>query len=142
MSEFDILSSAAAGMEAERSALELAARNVAAAEATPDGHPFERLVPRFALGPAAEPAGESLGIPTDGQIGARIEAVGGNGDPGEQPEPAIRYIGSRVQRGVAVDAVTEMVSVLDAQRAYEASASVFDLGKRLAERTIDMGRLS
>jgi flagellar basal body rod protein FlgC len=35
-----------------------------------------------------------------------------------------------------------MVAVLDAQRAYEANASVFDLGKRLAERTIDMGRLS
>ena len=51
-------------------------------------------------------------------------------------------ISARVsERGVDVDAVTEMVSVLDAQRAYEANASVFDIGKRLAERTIDMGRL-
>jgi flagellar basal body rod protein FlgC len=34
-----------------------------------------------------------------------------------------------------------MVAVLDAQRAYEGDASVFDIGKRLAERTIEMGRL-
>jgi flagellar basal body rod protein FlgC len=34
-----------------------------------------------------------------------------------------------------------MVAVLDAQRAYEANASIFDVGKRLAERTIDVGRL-
>ena len=36
--------------------------------------------------------------------------------------------------------MTEMVRVLDAQRAYEANASVFDLAKRLAERTIEAGR--
>ena len=35
---------------------------------------------------------------------------------------------------------TEMIAVLEAQRAYEANASVFDVGKRLAERTIDVGR--
>jgi len=37
----------------------------------------------------------------------------------------IRYLGATVQHGVQVDAVSEMVSVLDAQRAYEANASVF-----------------
>jgi flagellar basal body rod protein FlgC len=34
-----------------------------------------------------------------------------------------------------------MVAILDAQRAYEMNASVFEAGKRLAERTIDVGRL-
>ena len=53
---------------------------------------------------------------------------------------AVRFIGTSVERGVDVDAVTEMVAVLNAQRAYEANASVFDLGKRLAERTIELGR--
>jgi flagellar basal body rod protein FlgC len=33
-----------------------------------------------------------------------------------------------------------MINVLDSQRAYEANASVFDIGKRLSERTIEMGR--
>jgi flagellar basal body rod protein FlgC len=33
------------------------------------------------------------------------------------------------------------VAILGAQRAYEANASMFENVKRLAERTIDMGRL-
>jgi len=39
-----------------------------------------------------------------------------------------------------VDALTEMISMLDAQRSYEANASVFDVGKRIAERAIDLDR--
>ena len=39
-----------------------------------------------------------------------------------------------------VDALTEMVSMLDAQRSYEADATVFDVGKRIAERAIDLER--
>lgn len=139
MSEFDILRSAAAGMDAQRSALDLAARNVAAAEATNDGHAFERLVPRYALGQV--PASETDGFAPDSAREPDFSAIDDSDSEGASDLP-IRYIGATVQRGVEVDAVTEMVSVLDAQRAYEANASVFDLGKRLAERTIDMGRLS
>jgi flagellar basal body rod protein FlgC len=106
--EFDVLRAAAAGMEAQRAALDVAARNVAAAEASGPNAPFERLVPRFAV-------------------------------DFDSPEP-VRFLGTEVQRGVEVDAVTEMVAVLNAQRAFEANASVFDLGKRLAERTIEVGR--
>ncbi len=137
MNEFDILRSASAGMDAQRSALDLAARNVAAAEATSDGHAFERLVPRYAVG-AAPGADASETEPGD-DVGDPDLAGDGESDAASLP---IRYLGSMPQHGVEVDAVTEMVAVLDAQRAYEANASVFDLGKRLAERTIDMGRLS
>ena len=45
-----------------------------------------------------------------------------------------------VPNGETADALTEMIAVLDAQRAYEANASVFDAGKKLAERTLDVGR--
>ena len=48
---------------------------------------------------------------------------------------------SVVDGGEPADALTEMVAMLDSQRAFEADASIFDVGKRLAERTIDMGRL-
>jgi len=131
MSEFEIMQSAAAGMDAQRSALDLAARNVAAAEA--DGTHFERLVPRFSIAPADGGAAAGAGgyEPPDDPDEARES---------EQDVP-IRFLGSNAQPGSSVDAVTEMVAVLDAQRAYEANASVFDLGKRLAERTIDMGRV-
>jgi flagellar basal body rod protein FlgC len=43
-------------------------------------------------------------------------------------------------RSVSSDSLGEMVTVLDAQRAYEANAAVFDIGKRLAERTLEVGR--
>jgi flagellar basal body rod protein FlgC len=42
--------------------------------------------------------------------------------------------------GDFTDALTEMVAMLDAQRAYEADATIFDTGKRLVERTLDLGR--
>jgi flagellar basal body rod protein FlgC len=131
MSEFDILRAAASGMDAQRSALDLAARNVAAAET--DGR-FERLVPRFAAtapaGAGGDPAAYEPPDPGDG----------GPGDGGAGDDLPVRYLGAVPERGVEPDAMTEMVAVLDAQRAYDADASVFDIGKRLAERTIEMGR--
>jgi len=118
LNEFDVLTAAAAGMEAQRAALDVAARNVAAAEATPRDGAFQRLVPRFAVG----------GVDGDDLFTSF-----------EMPPP-VRFLGTETQRGVDVDAITEMVAVLNAQRAFEANASVFDLGKRLAERTIEIGR--
>jgi len=139
MSEFAILRAAAAGMDAQRSALDLAARNVAAAEATNDGHGFERLIPRFATAQTPDEPDRSTTEPTEPtETGDSASDEPGSSEANDMP---IRYLGATVQHGVQVDAVSEMVSVLDAQRAYEANASVFDLGKRLAERTIDMGRL-
>jgi len=122
MNEFDILQSAAAGMDAQRAALDVAARNVAAAEATPGAGVFERMVPRFALADDDD----------SGEPGSDLD---------DAPGLPVRFLGAVPERGVDVDAMTEMVAVLDAQRAYETDASVFDAGKRLAERTIDMGRL-
>jgi hypothetical protein len=138
-SEFDLLETASAGMDAQRAALDLAARNVAASEA--DGTTFERLVPRYSVAPAPSdattPDAYEPPDPSD-DIDGDLD-VAGDGSNGERLP--IRYLGATAERGVDVDAITEMVSVLDAQRAYEANASVFDIGKRLAERTIDMGRL-
>jgi flagellar basal body rod protein FlgC len=34
-----------------------------------------------------------------------------------------------------------MIAVMNASRAYESDAALFDAGKTLAEKTIDMGRL-
>lgn len=49
-------------------------------------------------------------------------------------EPRVR------ETSESVDALTEMISMLDAQRSYEANASIFDVGKRIAERAIDLDR--
>ena len=101
MSELDILAQGAMGMERQRTLLDLAARNVAAAQASSPAHPYHRLIADF----------------DDGGV-AHVRESG---------EPA--------------EALTEMVRMLDAQRAYEANASIFDVGKRIAERTIELGRI-
>ena len=43
--------------------------------------------------------------------------------------------------GTNVDILTEMIAVMNASRAYESDASIFEIGKRLAEKTIDLERL-
>lgn len=98
-------------MEAQRAVLDVEARNVAAAEAAGPKGSYARLVPDFKL------------VQDDGDT------------------PQVSVTGSHVQRGTSVDVITEMVAVLNASRAYEANASIFDIGKRLAERTIDMGKV-
>jgi flagellar basal-body rod protein FlgC len=123
VSEFDLLSVAADGMSVQRALLDVAARNVAAAQASTPQHPYPRLVARFAA--AAEDGAEAFfDIPDDD----------------EEPDDAgTRLIGT-ARAGESADALTEMIAVLDAQRAYEANASVFDVGKKLTERTLDLGR--
>jgi flagellar basal body rod protein FlgC len=98
-------------MDAQRAALDVAARNVAAAEAAGPNAGYARVVPLFDV------------VEDDG--GARV-----------------RFAGTREERGTNVDILTEMIAVMNASRAYESNASIFDLGKTLAEKTIDMGRLA
>jgi flagellar basal body rod protein FlgC len=106
----DLLSTAASGMDAQRAALDVAARNVAAAEAAGRAGRYERLVPQFTI--------------VRDDAGARVT-----------------FTGTREERGKNVDILTEMIAVMNASRAYESDASLFDVGKTLAEKTIDMGRL-
>ena len=110
MDSLDLLGTAASAMDAQRAALDVCARNVAAAEAAGrEGH-FERLVPQFDL-------------------------------HSDDHGTTVEFTGARPERGSNVDIVTEMIAVMNASRAYEADASLFDVGKTLAQRTIDMGRL-
>jgi flagellar basal body rod protein FlgC len=130
--EMDLLTSAAGAMSAQRTVLDIAARNVAAAQASTPGHPYARLV-----ADVAAPAGDA----GDGTSDARF-------DPDADAGPAfLDAAASGAEPGVRVrsepgsgDALSEMIAVLDAQRAYEQNASIFDVAKRLAERTIDIGR--
>lgn len=98
-------------MDAQRAALDVAARNVAAAEAAGQNGEYARMVPLFEV--AESDAGE----------------------------PRVEFTGTRIEQGTNVDILTEMIAVMNASRAYESDASIFDVGKRLAERTIDLERL-
>ena len=106
----DLLDGAAAAMDAQRAALDVAARNVAAAEAAGPRGSYAREVPEFEVSAV--------------QGGARIA-----------------FTGTHLQRGTNVSLISEMISVMNASRAYETDAALFDVGKTLAEKTIDLGRL-
>ncbi len=105
----DLLGAAAGAMDAQRAALDVCARNVAAAQAAGPHGDYERLIPTFTLSP----------------------------EGGE-----VRFAGTRRERGTNVDTITEMIAVMNASRAFESDASLFDVAKTLEERTIDMGRLT
>jgi flagellar basal body rod protein FlgC len=110
MDSLELLRTAAAGMDAQRAALDVLARNVAASQAAGPKNSYEREVPQFSLV-----------------------------DDGESQQ--VEFTGTISQRDDGSGVLSEMVAVLNASRAYEANASVFEIGKHLAERTIEMGRL-
>jgi flagellar basal body rod protein FlgC len=145
MNDFDILTTAAGGMEAQRGALDVAARNVALAQTADPTHPVRRLAPSFATAaPPDEADGAAFaalvrGAGDDDDSGAAEDGPGPMFGDGPDSAPVVRFAGAVPGAG-SVDSLTEMVGALDAQRAYESNATIFELGKRLAERTIDIGK--
>ena len=107
----ELLDAAASAMDAQRASLDVAARNVAAAEAAGPNAEYQRSIPVFQI--------------VDSDDGdARVE-----------------FAGTRSERGTNVDILTEMIAVMNASRAYESDASIFEVGKTLAEKTVDLERL-
>ena len=108
---FDLLDAAAGSMDAQRAALDVAARNVAAAAAAGPNAEYPRMIPEFRV----------------------VESPDG--------DVSVAFSGTRTQRGTNVDMLTEMIAVMNASRAYESDAAIFDVGKTLAEKTLDLERL-
>jgi flagellar basal body rod protein FlgC len=108
----DLLDASASGMDAQRAALDVFARNVAAAEAAGPNAGYSREIPQFTVA---------------------------EGDDGES---LVHFTGATDERAANVDILTEMIAVMNASRTYESDASLFETGKTLAEKTIDLGRLS
>ncbi|MGA8474069.1 MAG: flagellar basal body rod C-terminal domain-containing protein [Candidatus Cybelea sp.] len=107
----DLLDAAASGMDAQRAALDVAARNVAAAEAAGPSADYTRMIPEFRV--------------VDSEDGG----------------VRVQFSGTHTERGTNVDILTEMIAVMNASRAYESDASIFDVGKTLAEKTLELERL-
>ena len=141
MTEFDLLGGASVTMQRQRMLLDVAARNVAAAQASRPGQDYARLVADVSGAPS-----RNDDLDTVGDAGFSGESPGLDDDDTDDGSDAaataydtVPSLRTHTERGSA-DALTEMMAVIDAQRSYEQSASIFDLGKRLAERTIDVGR--
>ncbi len=108
--EFSLMEAAASGMDAERAVLDVSARNLAAAQ-------------------AAGPRGDFV------RQAARLVAEGGDGET-----TRVRFAGTVSERSRGGDVLMEMVAVMNASRAYEANAAIFETGKHLVQRTVEMGR--
>jgi flagellar basal body rod protein FlgC len=145
VNEFDILGVAADGMSAQQSAIGVFAKNIAMANAgvsgstaveptfvtaarEDDGDDFTRLVAGRSDGMFGSSSSADAASPVD----ARFD------DADDERLPFIAMTGTHAVPG-RTDALGEMVAAMNAQRAFEANSSVFELGKRLAERTIDVG---
>jgi len=142
MNDFDILGAASSGMQAQRAAMDVQARNVALAQTGDARHPAYGLVPDFAAVLSASNApGDGAEIPDVAAFEAQFSDPQSS-DLGDASNAgaAVAFTGAHPS-SVPIDSISEMINVLDSQRAYESNASVFDIGKRLAERTIEMGRL-
>jgi flagellar hook protein FlgE len=137
MNDFAILGAASSGMQAQRLAMDVEARNVALAQTGDPHHPVHGLVPDFANVLA------SSGVTGDSDEPDFANDANFNGDDSAgdgASGAAVTFAGAHAS-AAPIDSISEMINVLDSQRAYEADASIFDIGKRLAERTIDMGRI-
>jgi flagellar basal body rod protein FlgC len=143
VNDFDIFGAAASGMQAQRAAMDVDARNVALSATGDVRHPVHGLVPQFASTLATQQdAGESPVAAIEARLDETFDGDEGGvwGSQDDGGGQVVAFTGVRPS-AAPIDSISEMINVMDAQRAYEADASVFDVGKRLFERTVDMGRL-
>lgn len=151
---FRALAVPASGLSAQRKRLDAIALNIANAETTrtPAGGPYRRRVVELEAVSRAEPSPLQLRIPPelsaaalrgpeqDGPGGVRV--VGTYEDAAEGPlvyDPShpdadesgyVRYPNVRMEE--------EMVSLMEARRAYEANATVFQAMKGMLRRALEI----
>ena len=153
MGMFDALNVSATGLTAERLRMDVTAENLANAQTTrgADGQPYRRkevvlaevqsggfgsqLAKAIGAGSASGsrvggPNGvEVAGIAEDASEGKRVY------DPGHPDADGDGYVTMP-----NVDTVTEMVDLIDAQRAYEANVTAMSAGKQMFAKTLEILR--
>jgi flagellar basal-body rod protein FlgC len=150
MGLFDSLSISASGLSAERLRMDVTAENLANAQSTQgaDGQPYRRKqVVLQATGGEDGFAGAlngALGTPSAGAPAGGVQAAAivedptpGRRvyDPGHPDADAQGYVTMP-----NVDAVTEMVDLIGASRAYEANATAMQTAKQMFTKTLDLLR--
>ena len=128
----------AAGMAVERTRVEVAALNLANAHAAhaPGQAGFEplRVVAESATGFAAQ-VGDALAAlpaPVVEGTGAASRLVHDPGHPLADSRGFVAY--------PAIDPATEMVTLMEATRAYEANVAALNTARALALKTLEIGR--
>jgi len=145
MSVFDAFEIASSGLSAERFRMNLIASNLSNANATrsEEGGPYRRrdaIFQAFFLDEEGYKADISPNNPL-----AKVKVIGVDID---QREPRMIFEPSHPDANkdgyVAypnINAIEEMVNLINAQRSYEANAAGIDAAKQMALRALDIGRV-
>jgi flagellar basal-body rod protein FlgC len=146
MGLFNVLDISAAGLNVERSRLEVAVTNLANAETTTpaNGVPYQPLEAVVRSGAPARPIDgrlseggtfeSSLPLPFVEQLAPMHTTPRRVHDPGHPDADAQGFV-----TYPGVDPVTTMLDLLSISRSYEANVKAFDITRTLLERTIDLG---
>ena len=146
MSMFGGLEISASALTAQRLRMNVTAENLANAETTKtaDGNPYRRkevtlqAVPKGGFGAQLSQA-MGAGVAPGGVEAAAITEDETNGklvyDPSHPDADEQGYV-----RMPNVDTVTEMVDLIDAQRAYEANVTAMSAAKQMFAKTLEILR--
>ena len=148
MSMFGGMEISASALTAQRLRMNVTAENLANAQTTKtaDGTPYRRkevnleAVPNGGFGAQLSKAmGGGAGVAPGGVQARAITEDGTNGklvyDPGHPDADQQGYV-----RMPNVDTVTEMVDLIDAQRAYEANVTAMSASKQMFAKTLEILR--
>lgn len=135
-----ILYTAGSALTAQRLRMDVIANNLANVDttATPNGGPYRRetviFQPRSAMDSGS---GSAAGVG-----GVQVAGVVNDNRPFNQAyEPGNPQADSRGYVSYPnVDLSTEMVDLMEANRAYQANASVIETSKTMVQTTLDLGR--
>lgn len=149
MSMFAGLEISASALTAQRLRMNVTAENLANAQTTKgvDGQPYRRkevilqsvsqgggfggqLSSAMGLGSAARPGGVEVAAVTEDATSGKLAY-----DPSHPDANAEGYV-----RMPNVDTVTEMVDLIDAQRAYEANVTAMQASKQMFSKTLEILR--
>lgn len=137
MDSFGIFKVSASAMEAQRKRMNLIASNMANVHSTKteDGGPYKRKDAVFSVMPLEQKAGGSLD-------GVRVSEVVVDPsppvmvyDPGHPDANGEGYVAMP-----NINPLEEMVNMMMATRAYEASVAAFNLSKSMLLKTLEIGR--
>jgi flagellar basal-body rod protein FlgC len=145
MGMFDALEISASGLTAERMRMNVVAENLANAQTTrgADGQPYRRkevvLQERGGFGAALAGAMAARGARAGGvqvaQVAEDQTPLKRVYDPGHPDADAEGYV-----QMPNVDAVSEMVDLISAQRAYEANVTAMQAAKQMFAKTLELLR--
>jgi flagellar basal-body rod protein FlgC len=147
MGVLSVLRIAGSALTAQRLRMDVTAGNIANAEATstPQGGPYRREQVVFAPMKASALVDSARPSPSGHTAqagGVQVPAIVQDPSP-----PKLVYDPDHPDAGPDgyvefpnVDLVTEMTDMLSASRAYEASVTVINVAKSMAQRALDIGR--